>query len=43
MDAGEQWATIAAVLLGSISTHLTTYAMERQRKKHELVTRWDAG
>ncbi|AZS73246.1 hypothetical protein DDE74_21890 [Streptomyces lydicus] len=42
MDAGEQWATIAAVLLGSISTHLTTYAMERQRKKHELVTRWDS-
>ncbi|MGA5559826.1 hypothetical protein ACPCUV_01340 [Streptomyces platensis] len=42
MDAGEQWVTIAAVLLGSVSTHLTTYAMERQRKKHELVTRWDS-
>ncbi|MFI1157453.1 hypothetical protein [Streptomyces sioyaensis] len=42
MDAGEQWATIAAVLLGAVSTHLTNYAMERQRKKHELVTRWDS-
>ncbi|MFD9219818.1 hypothetical protein ACFWDI_07280 [Streptomyces sp. NPDC060064] len=34
--------TIAAVLLGAMSTHLTNYAMERQRKKHELVTRWDS-
>ncbi|MCX4639756.1 hypothetical protein QT196_21680 [Streptomyces sp. P9-2B-2] len=42
MNAGEQWVTIAAVLLGSVSTHLTTYAMERQRKRHELVTRWDS-
>ncbi|MFD5428098.1 hypothetical protein [Streptomyces sp. NPDC127084] len=42
MGAAEQWVTIAAVLLGALTTHLTTYAMERQRKKHELVTRWDS-
>ncbi|WSQ19991.1 hypothetical protein OG237_22540 [Streptomyces zaomyceticus] len=41
MGSAEQWVTIAAVLLGALTTHLTTYAMERQRKKHELVTRWD--
>ncbi|MET9801851.1 hypothetical protein [Streptomyces sp. NPDC006368] len=41
MGSTEQWVTIAAVLLGALTTHLTTYAMERQRKKHELVTRWD--
>ncbi|WP_318036692.1 hypothetical protein [Streptomyces chengmaiensis] len=29
------------MLLGALMTHLTNYAMERQRKKHELVTRWD--
>ncbi|MEU7291736.1 hypothetical protein AB0A76_00805 [Streptomyces exfoliatus] len=42
MGTAEQWVTIAAVLLGAMTTHLTTYAMERQRKKHELVTRWDS-
>jgi hypothetical protein len=42
MGSAEQWVTIAAVLLGALTTHLTTYAMERQRKKHELVTRWDS-
>ena len=42
MGSTEQWVTIAAVLLGALTTHLTTYAMERQRKKHELVTRWDS-
>jgi hypothetical protein len=42
VDTGEQLVTIAAVLLGAMSTHLTNYAMERQRKKHELVTRWDS-
>ncbi|WP_338677581.1 hypothetical protein V1460_34875 [Streptomyces sp. SCSIO 30461] len=42
MGAAEQWVTIAAVLLGALTTHLTTYALERQRKKHELVTRWDS-
>lgn len=41
MGGSEQWVTIAAVLLGALTTHLTTYAMERQRKKHDLVTRWD--
>lgn len=42
MGTGEQLVTIAAVLVGALTTHLTTYAMERQRKKHELVTRWDS-
>ncbi|WP_236241704.1 hypothetical protein [Streptomyces sp. CC228A] len=42
MGDSEQWVTIAAVLLGALTTHLTTYAMERQRKRHDLVTRWDS-
>lgn len=33
--------TIAAVLLGALTTHLTNYAMERSRHRRELVTRWD--
>lgn len=42
MGSTGQWITIAAVLLGALTTHLTTFVMERQRKKHELVTRWDS-
>ncbi|MFI6528788.1 hypothetical protein [Streptomyces uncialis] len=42
MGSTGQWITIAAVLLGALTTHLTTFLMERQRKKHELVTRWDS-
>ncbi|MEE1756784.1 hypothetical protein [Streptomyces sp. SP18CS02] len=42
MGAADQFVTIAAVLLGAMSTLLTNYAMDRQRKKHELVTRWDS-
>ncbi|MGX1975445.1 hypothetical protein [Streptomyces kronopolitis] len=41
MDTGGQLVTIAAVLLGALSTHLTTWFMERSRKKHERSVRWD--
>ncbi|MFE9722019.1 hypothetical protein ACFYQ5_00015 [Streptomyces sp. NPDC005794] len=41
MGNGEQLVTIAAVLLGALTTHLTTYVMERSRNKYALVTRWD--
>ncbi|MDX3855052.1 hypothetical protein [Streptomyces sp. AK02-01A] len=41
MGTGEQLVTIAAVLLGALTTHLTNYAMERSRHQRELVTRWD--
>ncbi|GAA5105021.1 hypothetical protein GCM10023319_74390 [Nocardia iowensis] len=37
----EQLVTIAAVLLGALMSHLTTYMMSRQRNRHELLTRWD--
>ncbi|WP_327368701.1 hypothetical protein [Streptomyces sp. NBC_01217] len=33
--------TIAAVLLGALTTHLTNYAMERNRNRQALLTRWD--
>ncbi|WP_233518333.1 hypothetical protein [Streptomyces corynorhini] len=33
--------TVAAVLLGALTTHLTNYVMERSRHQRELVTRWD--
>ncbi|MEU0875745.1 hypothetical protein [Nocardia brasiliensis] len=38
----DQLVTVAAVLLGALTTHLTTYAMLRQRNRHELTTRWDS-
>ncbi|MDH6111546.1 hypothetical protein P3T36_004700 [Kitasatospora sp. MAP12-15] len=41
MAATEQLVTIAAVLVGALTTHLTNHAMERTRKQHELLTRWD--
>ena len=41
MGAAEQLVTIAAVLLGALTTHLTNYAMERTRTRHQLLTRWD--
>ncbi|MFF0744299.1 hypothetical protein ACFYVL_28265 [Streptomyces sp. NPDC004111] len=41
METGEQLITIAAVLLGALTTYATTYMMERTRNKHALLTRWD--
>jgi hypothetical protein len=41
LDAGEQFVTISAVLLGALMTHLTNYMLERSRNRHELLTRWD--
>lgn len=41
MDTGEQIITIAAVLLGALTTHVTNFLMERSRKKHERSVRWD--
>lgn len=41
MDTGDQWITIAAVLLGALTTHLTNFVMERSRHRRELLTRWD--
>ncbi|WP_266549642.1 hypothetical protein [Streptomyces sp. NBC_01142] len=41
MGTSEQLITIAAVLLGALTTHLTTYVMERSRHRRELLTRWD--
>lgn len=41
VEPGEQWTTIAAVLLGALTTHITTFMMERRRHRHELLTRWD--
>ncbi|WUV81166.1 hypothetical protein OG552_17410 [Streptomyces sp. NBC_01476] len=41
MDSSEQLLTIAAVLLGALSTYATNYWTERQRIRRELLTRWD--
>jgi hypothetical protein len=41
LGTGEQLVTIAAVLLGALTTHLTNYVMERSRHQRELLTRWD--
>ncbi|MEU6000531.1 hypothetical protein ABZ837_22235 [Streptomyces sp. NPDC047197] len=41
MGTGEQLVTVAAVLLGALTTHLTNYLMNRGRQKHELLVRWD--
>ncbi|WP_432092309.1 hypothetical protein [Streptomyces sp. bgisy100] len=42
MGAVEQLVTIAAVLLGALTTHVTNYAMERNRNRYQLLTRWDS-
>jgi hypothetical protein len=39
--AAQQFVTIAAVLLGALTTHLATYVMERSRNRYVLLTRWD--
>ncbi|MFE3182414.1 hypothetical protein ACFXKR_16330 [Streptomyces violascens] len=41
MGTGEQLVTIAAVLLGALTTHVTNHLMERNRMKYQLTTRWD--
>ncbi|OEV04003.1 hypothetical protein AN219_37540 [Streptomyces nanshensis] len=41
LDTAEQLVTVSAVLLGALTTHVTSYLMERQRNRHELSTRWD--
>lgn len=41
MGTAEQLVTIVAVLLGALTSHATSYVMERQRNRHELLTRWD--
>ncbi|TLS43940.1 hypothetical protein FE633_23220 [Streptomyces montanus] len=41
MGTGEQLVTVAAVLLGALTTHLTNYLMERSRNRYQLLTRWD--
>ncbi|WP_329077555.1 hypothetical protein [Streptomyces niveus] len=41
LGTGEQLVTVAAVLLGALTTHLTNYVMERSRHRRELLTRWD--
>ncbi|PGH46918.1 hypothetical protein CRI70_31380 [Streptomyces sp. Ru87] len=33
--------TIAAVLLGAITTHVTNHLIERAKHRRELLTRWD--
>ncbi|NGO70001.1 hypothetical protein [Streptomyces boncukensis] len=29
------------MLLGALTTHITSYVMEPQRNRHELLKRWD--
>ncbi|MBB5117583.1 hypothetical protein AF335_03470 [Streptomyces eurocidicus] len=41
MGAVEQLVTVAAVVLGALTTHLTNALAERRRKHHQLLTRWD--
>jgi hypothetical protein len=41
MDIVGQLVTIAAVLLGGLTTHFTNYRMERQRTQYTMLTRWD--
>jgi hypothetical protein len=41
MDLLGQLVTIAAVLLGGLATHYTNHAMERQRTRYTMLTRWD--
>ncbi|MGI5397931.1 hypothetical protein ACQEVG_00365 [Streptomyces sp. CA-135486] len=41
MDIVGQLVTIAAVLLGGLTTHFTNHRMERQRTQYTMLTRWD--
>lgn len=41
MDIAGQLVTIAAVLLGGLTTHFTNHRMERQRTRYTMLTRWD--
>lgn len=41
LSASEQLLTIAAVLLGALTTYVTNYWTERQRIRRENLTRWD--
>ncbi|MEV0602290.1 hypothetical protein AB0I82_23725 [Streptomyces sp. NPDC050315] len=41
MGAGEQLVTIAAVLLGALTSYVASYLTERNRTRYELLTRWD--
>lgn len=41
MGPAEQLVTVAAVILGGLTTHLTNALAERRRKQHLLLTRWD--
>ncbi|MFE5872280.1 hypothetical protein ACFQ6V_27020 [Streptomyces roseifaciens] len=41
MGPAEQLVTVAAVILGGLTTHLTNALAERRRKRHEFSTRWD--
>jgi len=41
MDTITQLVTIAAVLLGGLTTYLTNYLTERARYRRSLLTRWD--
>ncbi|MBC2877842.1 MULTISPECIES: hypothetical protein [Streptomyces] len=42
MEFSEQLVTIAAVLMGAVTTHLANHRMEKQRHRQTLQTRWDA-
>ncbi|WP_372408710.1 hypothetical protein [Streptomyces luteireticuli] len=41
MDAVEQFVTIAAVVLGALTTHFTNHRVEKQRHRQAMLTRWD--
>lgn len=41
MDTVGQLVTIAAVLVGALTTHVTNHLMERNRNRYALLTRWD--
>ncbi|NED11286.1 hypothetical protein [Streptomyces sp. SID9124] len=41
MDLVGQLVTIAAVLVGALTTHMTNHLMERHRTRYAMLTRWD--
>ncbi|MEV6212604.1 hypothetical protein [Kitasatospora sp. NPDC051914] len=41
MDTAAQLVTIAAVLLGALTTYLTNHLMERSKRRDGLRVRWD--
>ncbi|MEU3538844.1 hypothetical protein [Streptomyces paromomycinus] len=41
MGTTEQFVTIAAVLLGAMSSYVANFLMERSRNRYQLKTRWD--